>query len=83
MLSVWLQLVLSLLKRFNKWNFVEGIKYLASQPHYSLTLRSALMLAANKRQVTDHDGVTREVIQLVQHSESTALVPINGDTKKS
>lgn len=41
------------------------------------------MIAANQRQVVGLDGAPRNVTSLIQHKESTVLVPINGDTKKA
>ena len=67
LLNTWLQLILSVLKHYNKGNFVDGIKYFAQQNAYSIVLRSTLMLVAHSRVVnsTDANGAQRNVTQLV------------------
>ena len=56
LLNTWLHLLLSVLKHYNKGNFVDGIKYFAKQNAYSLVLRSALMLVAHSRVVNNSDA---------------------------
>jgi len=75
--------MLSLLKHFNKGNFADGLKYFASQQAYSVVLRSTVLLATNTRNVVTSEGVQRDVTSLVQHAESTTLVPMSGDTNKA
>lgn len=78
-LSVWLQLILSLLKKYNKANCVDGLAYFASAQPLSVVLRSTLMLCAN---TTTMGTVSRTVTTLVQHDESMLMPPVIGDTLK-
>ena len=53
LLVTWMNLALSLLKTYNKASYLEGVKYLAGTPAYSITMRSALLLASSTRTVSE------------------------------
>ena len=57
--------MLSLLKHFNKGNFVDGLRFFAAQPAYSVALRSSLLLGASSRTIVGSDGMSREHTMLV------------------
>ena len=62
----WLNLALSILKHFNKNSYLDGVKYLAGTPSFSVTMRSALMLAANTRTITESTtGIARTVTTFI------------------